>query len=230
MKEIKYTILFCVFVRTFVIPFYYGSGTVISYGTVPVPTFWQVTVPFPVPFHRAKSFFFLRFGGRMPLFFLFIFHIYNIHPFIQSHLYNTFIHHHSPRPLSISSSLVCSVGNTSLWCQAENRTRACLTASQRATKSYGSYDSGFGSGSGSTTLIELLFLRLVSGPAATSPSAWQRLSGRLWRIGAWCWRPPPSHPSRQTKLTLNCTFLDWWAAPGWPLLQRGRGWAAGRGG
>jgi hypothetical protein len=33
MNEIKYTILFCVFVRTFVVPFYYGSGTVINYGS-----------------------------------------------------------------------------------------------------------------------------------------------------------------------------------------------------
>jgi hypothetical protein len=33
MKEIKYTILYYVFVRTFVIPFYYGSGTVTSYGS-----------------------------------------------------------------------------------------------------------------------------------------------------------------------------------------------------
>jgi hypothetical protein len=33
MKEIKYTILYCVFVRTFVIPFYYCSGTVINYGS-----------------------------------------------------------------------------------------------------------------------------------------------------------------------------------------------------
>jgi hypothetical protein len=41
----------------------------------------------------------------MPLF-LFIFHtFYNIHPFIQSHLYNTFIRRHSLGPLSISSSL-----------------------------------------------------------------------------------------------------------------------------
>jgi hypothetical protein len=28
-----YTILYCVFVRTFVITFYYGSGTVINYGS-----------------------------------------------------------------------------------------------------------------------------------------------------------------------------------------------------
>jgi hypothetical protein len=33
MKEIKYTISYCVFVRTFVIPYYYGSGTVINYGS-----------------------------------------------------------------------------------------------------------------------------------------------------------------------------------------------------
>jgi hypothetical protein len=32
MKEIKYPILYFVFVRTFVIIFYYGSGTVIKYG------------------------------------------------------------------------------------------------------------------------------------------------------------------------------------------------------
>jgi hypothetical protein len=56
MEEIKYTILNCVFVRTFVTPFYYGSGTgsgsdfFTSYGSgstrqkVTVPT-----VPFPVP-------------------------------------------------------------------------------------------------------------------------------------------------------------------------------------
>ncbi len=33
MKEIKNTILYCVFVRTFLILFYYGSGTVIIYGS-----------------------------------------------------------------------------------------------------------------------------------------------------------------------------------------------------
>ncbi len=32
MEFIK-TILYCVFLRTFVIPFYYGSGTVKSYGS-----------------------------------------------------------------------------------------------------------------------------------------------------------------------------------------------------
>ncbi len=45
-----------------------------------------------------------------------------------SHSYNTFICRLSPRFLSISSSLVSSVGRTTLGCQAENRTRACLTA------------------------------------------------------------------------------------------------------
>ncbi len=59
------------------------------------------------------------------LFFIF----YNIHTFILSH---SFIRHHLPGPLSISASLVSSVGKTFLWCLAENRTRACLTASRRA--------------------------------------------------------------------------------------------------
>ncbi len=46
--------------------------------------------------------------------FLFIFHIfYNIHTFIQSHLYNIFIRRHSLGPLSISSSLESSVGRPS---------------------------------------------------------------------------------------------------------------------
>jgi hypothetical protein len=51
---------------------------------------------------------------------------YNTHTFIQSHSYNTFICRNLPRPLSIYSSLVSSVGKTSLWYRAENRTRACL--------------------------------------------------------------------------------------------------------
>ncbi len=33
LKEIKYTILYCAFVGTFVIPFHYGSGPVINYGS-----------------------------------------------------------------------------------------------------------------------------------------------------------------------------------------------------
>ncbi len=60
MKEIKYTILYFVFVITFVIPFYYSAGTVVYYGSdvltsyssgygstrqkVTVPS---VSVPFP---------------------------------------------------------------------------------------------------------------------------------------------------------------------------------------
>jgi hypothetical protein len=54
MKEIKYTILYCAFVRTFVIPFYYGSGTVISYGSGSGSTRQKdtvPTVPVPVPQH-----------------------------------------------------------------------------------------------------------------------------------------------------------------------------------
>jgi hypothetical protein len=47
MNEIKYTTLYCVLMRTCVIPLYYGSGTVINYGSV--SNFGQVTVPVPVP-------------------------------------------------------------------------------------------------------------------------------------------------------------------------------------
>jgi hypothetical protein len=71
----------------------------------------------------------IRFGCRMPLF-LFIFHI-----FIHTYIHSITIHSSASirwSLLSISSSLVCSVGKTSLWCRAENRTRACLTASRRA--------------------------------------------------------------------------------------------------
>ncbi len=56
-------------------------------------------------------------------FFVFVYFSYFI-AFIQSHLFNTFIRCHSPRSLSIYSSLVSSVGKTSLCrCWAENRTR-----------------------------------------------------------------------------------------------------------
>ncbi len=40
--------------------------------------------------------------------------------YIHSFNHNTFIRRHSLKPLSISSSLVCSVGKTSLWCRAGN--------------------------------------------------------------------------------------------------------------
>jgi len=65
------------------------------------------------------SFIYVLYPGKS-LYFIF----YNIHTFIQSCSCNTFFHRHSLRPLSISLSLVRSVRNTSLWCQAENRTRA----------------------------------------------------------------------------------------------------------
>ncbi len=73
-----------------------------------------------------------RFGGMMPTFLL-IFWYFIEHTFIASHSYSTFIRRHSPRFLSISSSLVSTVGKTSLGCQAKNRTRACHTASRRNT-------------------------------------------------------------------------------------------------
>jgi hypothetical protein len=62
------------------------------------------------------------------------FSYFNIHSSIHSTTYNTLIHRHSLRPLSISLSIVCSVGKTSLWCRAKNRTRTCLTASRRRTR------------------------------------------------------------------------------------------------
>ncbi len=56
MKEINYTILYCVFVKTFVIPFYYGSGTVINHGFGFGSTRQKVTVPtVPVPQHGKKT-------------------------------------------------------------------------------------------------------------------------------------------------------------------------------
>jgi hypothetical protein len=58
------------------------------------------------------------------VFFFFLF--YNRHTYIYS---ITFIRHHLPGLLSISSSFVSSVGKTFLWCRAENQTQTCLTAS-----------------------------------------------------------------------------------------------------
>ncbi len=52
--------------------------------------------------------------------------------YMHSFNHSTFICRHSLKPLSISSSLVCSVGKTSLWCRAKkNQTQACHTASRR---------------------------------------------------------------------------------------------------
>ncbi len=57
-----------------------------------------------------------------------LFWYFIVHTFIPSHSYSTSIRRHSPRFLSISSSLVSSVGKTSV---ADNRARACHTASRR---------------------------------------------------------------------------------------------------
>ncbi len=91
------------------------------------------TYPTPNPDITTNGF--LKVWWQDATLFVYFSFLYNIHTFIQSHShsYNTFIHRHLLRPLSISSSLVCSVGNISLRCRAENRTRACLTASRRAT-------------------------------------------------------------------------------------------------
>jgi hypothetical protein len=64
MKEIKYKILCSVFLRTFEIPFSYGFGTVINYGSGSDfvtrhgsgSTRQEVTVPtVPVPQHCLRS-------------------------------------------------------------------------------------------------------------------------------------------------------------------------------
>ncbi len=54
MKEVKYTILNCVFVRTFVITFYYGSGSnfLTSYGSG--STRQKVTIP-TLPIHNTDT-------------------------------------------------------------------------------------------------------------------------------------------------------------------------------
>jgi hypothetical protein len=69
-----------------------------------------------------------RFGGILPLFFIFI--IFNIHS------YNYAFNH--PLPLAegrhlVFSSLLRSARETSMGCRDENRTRACRTASRRTT-------------------------------------------------------------------------------------------------
>ncbi len=65
MKKIKHTILYCVFMRTLVMPYYYGSGTVLNTVTNPFPTFWQVTVPSSSGFgSTSKKLRFLRFRFR----------------------------------------------------------------------------------------------------------------------------------------------------------------------
>jgi hypothetical protein len=68
-------------------------------------------------FFEAAFFFFFFFfffkglvAGCHSFLFYFSYFITYIHSFIQSRSYNTFNHRHLLRPLSISSSLVCSVG------------------------------------------------------------------------------------------------------------------------
>ncbi len=64
------------------------------------------------------------------LFFIF----YNIHTYIHR---ITFLQYIYPSPFAEASLhffIACLLsGGTSLWCRAENRTRACLTARRRAT-------------------------------------------------------------------------------------------------
>jgi hypothetical protein len=78
MKEIKYTVLFCVFVRSFVIPFYYGSGTVINYGSD--STRQKVTVPTdPVPVPEVMLNLCSRIRPRTSKFLANISHLYEFH-------------------------------------------------------------------------------------------------------------------------------------------------------
>jgi hypothetical protein len=61
MKDVKYTILYCVFVRTFVIQFYYDTGTVINYNSGSGSNFLTVTVPVLVPQGKKLRFLWFRF-------------------------------------------------------------------------------------------------------------------------------------------------------------------------
>ncbi len=90
------------------------------------PRIWNVKHLVP----KCHSFF-LWFGGTMPLF-LFIFCILR---YTYIHLI-TFIQYNYPSPFAEVSLHIFIAGQlsgkTSLWCRAENRTRACLTASRRS--------------------------------------------------------------------------------------------------
>jgi hypothetical protein len=63
-----------------------SEGRHLSHSQVTLVSRSAVTLPFKAfTFIHVFYFFFKRFGGRMPLFFLFIFHFFNnIHTFIQS--------------------------------------------------------------------------------------------------------------------------------------------------
>ncbi len=84
--------------------------------------------------HLYKSMYHAKFIQLKVWWHDFCFFVYFIvHKFIPSHSFRTFIRHHSPKFLSILSSLGSSVGKTSLGCRAKNQTRTCLTASRRTT-------------------------------------------------------------------------------------------------
>jgi hypothetical protein len=64
MKEIKYTILHCVFVRTFVITFYYASGTINNYGSGSGSGSNFLTIYVTVPTVRVPQHCFLAHSSR----------------------------------------------------------------------------------------------------------------------------------------------------------------------
>jgi hypothetical protein len=73
---------------------------------------------------KIYIYFFLKVWWPYATLFAFIFSLYNtVDTFIQ------FIHKHSLRPISKSSQLSAQWAEPPWWCQAEIRSRACLTAS-----------------------------------------------------------------------------------------------------
>ncbi len=108
-------------------PFFQGFKIVIFKG-------WFHKVPPHLQHRYINSFLRLRFGGRMPLFLVyFSYFITYTHTFFSI----TFTQYIYPSPFagaSLHLLIACKLSRkTSLWCRAENRTRACLTASRRAT-------------------------------------------------------------------------------------------------
>ncbi len=90
------------------------------------------SVLFPISQLSLPSSFQLYFNGLLAwcysfCLFLKVFLVHTVHSFYHIHP------SHSLRFLSISSSLVSSMGKPSLECRAENRTQACLTASRTIT-------------------------------------------------------------------------------------------------
>jgi hypothetical protein len=72
----------------------------------------ESVIPTTFALVASSLFFFLKVWWQDATLFVY-FHIFYI-TFIHSFNHNTFIRLHSLKPLSISSSLVCSVGKTSL--------------------------------------------------------------------------------------------------------------------